>query len=119
MEASVEKRRFVRAPVQLKVDCEYAEGDQGESQQCFSTMNVSVGGVFLETEKSFEPGMKLDMSVKLTRPELAVNMSGTVMWFAKSSGEALNGVGVEFEFASERDKKLLEGFVVNELVSRL
>jgi uncharacterized protein (TIGR02266 family) len=118
MNAHLEKRDYVRAPIQLKVEC-LEIGDASNSLIHFSTTNVSVGGVFLETERSFQPGTKLTMTIKLTHPEMPLNTVGTVMWFSKSSRESLNGMGISLEFQNEHDRKLLESFIINELANRL
>lgn len=58
------------------------------------TLNVSEGGLLLETNTSFEPGQELSVSIGLEEEE--VDVVGEVR-HCKNSGDGLFTTGVKFE----------------------
>jgi len=93
-----ERRRFPR--VYLKIPCEY----KGESiWQEVVVENISLGGVFIVTDKVEPPGTEVELIFKFGKKEERTIMArGRVVWCREksccdSSGKVLSaGMGVEF-----------------------
>ena len=84
----------------------------GETVQLTGTTDdLSEGGCFLSTDAPLEPGTKLSVKMRSPRALLFgwLTLQGFVAWRREQPGR--NGVGIEFKFESERQKKKLKKIV--------
>jgi uncharacterized protein (TIGR02266 family) len=73
------------------------------------TVNISLGGVFLDSETPLELGATVQLRFKLpTQPE-AVEVAGDVRWIVKKEG-AHAGIGIRFQGLRARDVWALNQF---------
>jgi uncharacterized protein (TIGR02266 family) len=73
------------------------------------TVNVSLGGLFLETGTPLELGATVQLRFQLpTQPE-AVEVSGDVRWVVKREGDR-QGIGIRFQGLRARDVWALNQF---------
>jgi uncharacterized protein (TIGR02266 family) len=73
------------------------------------TVNISLGGVFLESTASLDIGMTVQLRFQLpTQPE-AVEVAGDVRWVVKKEGSHA-GVGIRFQGLRARDVWALNQF---------
>jgi type IV pilus assembly protein PilZ len=105
----VERRRSARAPVVVRI--EYATVDALFSD---FTRNINEGGVFIETDCPAELDSAVHLRFRLPGEREALRVTGRVAWISPGSDDHPQGMGVEFESLSERDRDR-----INELVQRL
>jgi type IV pilus assembly protein PilZ len=105
----VERRRSTRAPVVVRI--EYATVDALFSD---FTRNINEGGVFIETDCPAELDSVVQLRFRLPGTREILRVAGRVAWISPGSGEDPQGMGVEFESLSDRDRDR-----INELVLRL
>lgn len=98
LQITLNKRRFPRIPVKLKVHFRRHEalGSYVEAD----TFNLSVGGLFMETGQPLEAGVKLQLKFTLPKNNLTLTCEGRVAW-SNSPESPLRadhppGMGVEF-----------------------
>jgi uncharacterized protein (TIGR02266 family) len=73
------------------------------------TVNISLGGLFLESAASLEIGMTVQLRFQLpTQPE-AVEVAGDVRWVVKKEGSHA-GIGIRFQGLRARDVWALNQF---------
>ena len=73
------------------------------------TVNISLGGLFLDSATPLELGMTVQLRFQLpTQPE-AVEVSGDVRWVVKKEG-AHSGIGIRFQGLRARDVWALNQF---------
>ena len=113
----MDKREYPRVPVSLDVEYQTAVGDYKEKCQA---LNVSAGGVFLETQRKFEERSLLELTVHLPREMDPVECTGRVV-FQQPEYEAFReihpaGLGVHFEGINLADVTRLKIFVSENLL---
>ena len=91
-----DQREHERLPYLMQIMCETDE-------VCFTDfiLDISPGGIFLETIQELFVGQKLDMTFNFRGSETPVVISGSVAWIGK------NGVGVRFMFVSQEQKQTI------------
>ena len=104
-------RREQRVPCQTTVVFRF----RGESHYGKS-VDVSVGGIFLETDSMLEPGDILQVSFSLPgQNEPITDLKAIVAWVnsleSPSRSSYPTGAGLEFSAVSFRDRSLLSAFV--------
>ncbi|MGD9158969.1 MAG: PilZ domain-containing protein, partial [Desulfobacteraceae bacterium] len=109
-----EKRKYPRVqvnwPVTIYFDDEKIEGE---------TRNISVDGIFLQTEKPLP--FKKNFSISVNPPEhQAIGLKGEAVWSdlygIEGTGEAnVYGLGVCLVELSEEDKQLIKAMINNYL----
>jgi uncharacterized protein (TIGR02266 family) len=73
------------------------------------TVNISLGGLFLESAASLEIGMTVQLRFQLpTQPE-PVEVAGDVRWVVKKEGSHA-GIGIRFQGLRARDVWALNQF---------
>lgn len=72
-----------------------------------ATENVSVGGMFIDTEDGFELGTMLSVSCALPGGRV-IKADGLVTWIREVATDVVPGIGVEFLAMSDEDRKALE-----------
>lgn len=105
----VERRRSLRAPVVVRI--EYATVDALFSD---FTRNINEGGVFIETDCPAPLDSVVQLRFRLPRTREALQVAGRVAWIEPGEDGRPQGMGVEFEHLSDRDRTR-----INELVARL
>jgi uncharacterized protein (TIGR02266 family) len=105
----VERRRSLRAPVVVRI--EYATVDALFSD---FTRNINEGGVFIETDCPAPLDSVVHLRFRLPGAREALKVTGRVAWIEPGADGRPQGMGVEFEHLSDRDRAR-----INELVLRL
>lgn len=91
----VERRSYIRTDVQYEVSYDYYSYDGHKLGSGFGiTVNMSVGGMMLDTDKPLEPSMKL--LVEIISPMYAFMARGHVV-YAYQLQERLYRLGVHLE----------------------
>lgn len=116
-----EKRQYTRAPVRVEIICDELKDEQrrGEAVLCFYSTDISLGGVFLETSVPFKVGDTLHIRFVLPRVDKSIITIGKVVRLGQSGAGSVPGIGIEFERLNFDDKKLIEGYVVDEIADQL
>ena len=87
---ALDKRYFIRIPVQLKVDIE-----SSQHHYLFEmSSNLSASGIFIHTEEPLDPGTHLNLQFRLPDEHL-IRTRGEVMWI-NDDDEEEPGMGVKF-----------------------
>ncbi len=73
------------------------------------TRNISLGGVFIETEQTLPFGSKVMLRFKIPTQTEAIEVEGQVRWLEMDEGR-LRGLGVRFEGLRARDVWALNKF---------
>jgi uncharacterized protein (TIGR02266 family) len=73
------------------------------------TRNISLGGVFIETEQTLPFGAKVSLKFKVPTQAEAIEVDGQVRWLEMDEGR-LRGLGVRFEGLRARDVWALNKF---------
>ena len=105
----VERRRSTRAPVVVRI--EYATVDALFSD---FTRNINEGGVFIETDCPAPLDSVVHLRFRLPGTRETLKVTGRVAWIEPGEDDQPQGMGVEFEHLSDRDRER-----INELVVRL
>ncbi|PLX92984.1 MAG: hypothetical protein C0621_08530 [Desulfuromonas sp.] len=112
------KRSAPRIPVKLEVFYDFNK--LFTNVKAAYTFNVSMGGMFVETDTPLEPG--LDLELKLSLPEEASPLmgQGRVAWINEvpSPDHADHPQGMGVEFLSLENEKVLQSFLHSGLWKR-
>ena len=105
------KRLHPRAPVRVEVF--YSYGSDFVSDYM---LNVSRGGLFIETFAPLDVGTKIHLRFSLPAFADIFNIKGTVVWKRPAGHEASPpGMGVQFEEVDKKDAQLLDNFVRSQI----
>jgi uncharacterized protein (TIGR02266 family) len=99
-----ERRQFPRLSMAVEIDF--------RSEHNFysaRTHDISVGGLFIETNVALPIGTRLTIDLKLMNRHL--NAEAEVIWELLGEGDELTGVGVRFVDLSPAVKKSIEAFM--------
>lgn len=96
-----ERRQHTRTPIQLEVEYKRLNSFFADY-----THNIGRGGTFIKTPKPLPVGTKFVF--RLTVPELdaPLDLQGVVRW-RETQEDAVRGMGIEFEFASDAERDAL------------
>jgi uncharacterized protein (TIGR02266 family) len=94
-------RRYER---RVSIDILY-EGNSFDGQ----TRNISLGGVFIDTEHTLPFGARIKLRFKVPTQVEPVEVEGQVRWLELEEGR-LRGIGVRFEGLRARDVWALNKF---------
>jgi len=117
MSDAPERRREVRAPIELKVEYKRLNSFFADY-----TRNISRGGTFIRTTKPLKIGT--EFMFKLVVPRLAepLTLRGKVQWIVRAE-EATDaqepGMGIGFVYGSEADRRRIEAIVEDLMVDSL
>ncbi len=77
------------------------------------TANLSVGGMFIVTDKPLSRGTRLRMSFRLPGGEETIEATGVVRWAVQpSSSEPMRpGMGISFEELGDLDRARVEALL--------
>lgn len=81
-----EKRRYVRVQLSFDVRCEAKDGSVASGR----VLDISVGGVYIETPDAMPFGTELTITGKPSGSGAALSLPGTVRWNKQ------DGFGVQF-----------------------
>ncbi len=101
MEHRRSDRRYDR---RVAIDFTY-EGTSFSGQ----TRNISLGGVFIETEQTLPFGAKVMLRFKIPTQTETIEVEGQVRWLEMDDGR-LRGLGIRFEGLRARDVWALNKF---------
>ena len=73
------------------------------------TRNISLGGVFIDTESSLPFGAKLSLKFRIPTQTEPVEVEGQVRWLEAEDGH-VRGIGIRFEGLRARDVWALNKF---------
>jgi uncharacterized protein (TIGR02266 family) len=96
-----------RLPVDLPVEFRLRNGRFVEARM----LNVSRGGMYVETNKILESGKRAFFRVQLKPQPLQFHLEGEVVW-SRKNGNAKNGtqgMGIRFLISPTQTEKTLEG----------
>lgn len=96
-----EQRQYVRLPYLMQVTWEAG----GETFKDF-ILDISPGGVFLETVHPIFVGQSIKMEFKFKGAEGPVCLTGTVVWIGAS------GAGISFSFESREQKQVVSEYIL-------
>ncbi len=91
-----EQRKTARIPVRLIVEYEDADDFLGDY-----TENLSAGGTFIHTTRTFEAGTKVHLLLSFPGLLQPITLEGVVRW---SRGGKQPGVGLEFQHSRDFEK---------------
>ena len=101
-----DRRRHVRAPLELEVDIL-----EPEELASLATSSVGAGGLAIRIAEVIPVGTQLDLSIKIEQRKVPLLAKAQVVW--SREGE----LGVAFVDLFQNDRELLEALAVKELVS--
>lgn len=88
----IEKRKYDRAPVVVRVD--YSTVDSFFSE---FTRNINEGGLFVETDEPLDRDAVVTLQFQLPGSEEPMRVQGRVVWVEPAGGSEPPGMGIEFE----------------------
>jgi len=105
---SKERRRYIR-PEALNLLDYLVVDDQGRPSEysMARTLNVSKGGILMETHIPLPKGQQVMISLGLK--DQLVDMMGRIVYTANDAGWHLSGI--EFFHVSDNDKRILDSYV--------
>lgn len=110
-----ERRRDVRNAIELNV--EYKRINTFFSDY---TRNISKGGTFIRTSRPLQLGTQFVFALRIPRLDVPLRLKGLVKWVVspeEASAEQPVGMGIEFQYASDEERRATEQ-VVEGLMSR-
>jgi uncharacterized protein (TIGR02266 family) len=73
------------------------------------TRNISLGGVFIETESTLPFGARVSLKFRVTTQNEVVEVEGQVRWLEMEEGQP-RGIGIRFDGLRARDVWALNKF---------
>jgi two-component system chemotaxis response regulator CheY len=109
LQITLGKRKAPRIPIKLEVS--YSDGEQFTEYTAGYTLNMSVGGLFLETTSPLSPGVELKLKFSFPESDDLIMCRGRVAW-VNSLQSPVNknhppGMGVAF-VDLEEERQILE-----------
>lgn len=112
-----DRRQGDRVPIELKV--EYRRVNTFFADY---TKNISRGGTFIATERPLPEGTEFVFALGVPMMDEPLRLKGRVMWITPTE-EATKanpaGMGIEFQFADQAERRLTERTVEKLLVEQL
>ncbi len=101
------KRTHPRASVRVEVYYNYGSDFVSDYM-----LNVSRGGLFVETFSPQEIGTEIDLKFSLPTFSRIFNIKGKVVWKRPAGqGSGPPGMGIQFVEMDDEDARLIDGFV--------
>lgn len=100
-----EQRRFPRK--QINVEFRVREVAR-IGRLSFDTVDLSVGGAFLESEVLFEEGEPLELELQIPGTASTLRARARVAWIRRIDPDGATGMGVQFEEMSAADRQEIE-----------
>ena len=95
---SDDKRDEPRVPLMLRVQF------PNQERMVAVTENLSKGGIFVQTERTFTPGQELGLALSFPGLMNPVQVVGTVAWVRPASEDAPGGVGIRVVRDQDRQR---------------
>src|SRR3712207_6285942 len=95
---SDDKRDEPRVPLVLRVQF------PNQERMVAVTENLSKGGIFVQTDRTFTPGQELGLALSFPGLMNPVQVVGTVAWVRPASEEAPGGVGIRVVRDQDRQR---------------
>jgi type IV pilus assembly protein PilZ len=112
-----DRRRELRAPIELKV--EYKRLNTFFADY---TKNISRGGTFIGTQKPLPIGTEFVFALGIPQLKEPLRLRGKVMWttsLEEASPANPPGMGIEFQYVDETERREKEGAVEKLLIEQL
>jgi len=112
-----ERRRQLRAAIELKV--EYRRVNTFFADY---TRNISRGGTFIATDRPLPEGTEFVFALGVPHMDEPLRLRGKVCWITpaeEASKANPPGMGIEFQFANQEERRETERIVERLLVSQL
>ncbi len=112
-----DRRRAQRAPIELKV--EYKRLNTFFADY---TKNISRGGTFIATERPLPLGTEFVFALGIPHLEEPLRLRGKVVWItetADAKDDAPAGMGIEFQFSGDEERRQKVASVEALLVAEL
>jgi c-di-GMP-binding flagellar brake protein YcgR len=103
--AQLERRRFERAPIVAQVEYELTNSSSGPSRVRRSMANISIGGLFINTEEPIRAGTRMVVRFELPNRHRVIAVS-RVCYVKKGQG-----LGVEFLTLDDEDREEIEAYI--------
>ena len=116
-EPGSERRAAPRAPIELRV--EYKRLNSFFSDY---TRNISKGGSFIRTDRPLPIGTEFVFCLVVPKLDAPLRLLGKVIWVItveKATEEKPAGMGIEFQYRDDRERKEVERWVTRVMVDEL
>lgn len=90
-----EKRRHHRVPLEAKVTCRATDTEGFQCQA--NAKDISIGGMYLQSDELPALGRKLELSFQLPGNQAVLKLPAVVRWFAG------DGFGVQFQLLGAKE----------------
>jgi type IV pilus assembly protein PilZ len=109
----IEKRKYPRTRVEVEIHSSELpyEQQKGKGMLCFLSVDLSGGGIFLETTMPLEPGAVIYMKFSLPDSERQIITQARVVRANGKDSDLTPGMGIEFQHLGFSDKKEITEFV--------
>ena len=110
MVQGIEKRAFPRKKLRTRV---IFEDENGEGFVYFYSTDVSLGGVFFESDVPLKSGTRVFLSCSLPDQDPLVRATGQVVRVERQSGSGfvVLGVGIKFLDLPEEGRRSIESYI--------
>ena len=124
MNKGIEKRKHPRvdfkSTVHLLLDSHPKSVDEPGEKLTFlsQSSNISISGIYLETEAFFIPGVKVLLEVPLPDENPPIKCFGEVIWVdteKKDEMDVQKGIGIKFLDIKENDQTRISNFIENNI----
>lgn len=115
--ASEDRRKALRAPIELKVEYKRLNSFFADY-----TRNISQGGTFIRTAKPLKIGTEFMFKLCVPKLEEPLALRGKVQWIVtpdQASDEQEPGMGIGFVYGSEAERHRIESLVEELMVDSL
>jgi type IV pilus assembly protein PilZ len=112
-----DRRRDLRPPIELRV--EYKRLNTFFADY---TKNISRGGTFIGTERPLDVGTEFVFALDLPTLKEPLRLRGRVMWTTtldEASKANPAGMGIEFQYANDQERRVMEKIVEDLAVAQL
>lgn len=114
----MDKRKFKRLAANIQVRIHARKTSPETLKEIQSKIsNISLGGVFIETQHPFPIGTVIEMEFSLPNSNLKTRAKGIVKW-SDPTGK-VRGMGIEFLQVSIEEKDRLQDYLVNRIVTEV
>lgn len=111
MEKGSEQRKYKRLPSSLHARVQKLKATQADMDEVHQLVikNISLGGVFIETEVPYEVNTVLRVSFKLPESNQEISALGIVRWI--SNNRDMRGMGIQFLQVTTEHKEEIQKHV--------
>ncbi|MDD5065800.1 MAG: PilZ domain-containing protein [bacterium] len=119
-EYSQDRRKYKRVPCNALMVCRMANPGKQEREEFLEisppkTVDISSGGMQMETDTPIMPGLSLIIFLSIQPIEIPIEIRARSVW-CKAAEENKFRVGIEFlQFTEEKDRQSIEDFIAKNL----